>query len=557
MNSVNNEIGVILSKATTKMSKCQLLETSEKAIHEGMLVKIIHDKEEILANIVDITTYNEFYTEGDAWSESRRKQYPIPSDVARQYVICELEHIGKLPGITEVTSPPSAGDKVYKVDLQNDRNSIFGNDIDSRGGIVWFGSLFGYNMPVPLEVENIFMHMAIFGTTGSGKSYTTGALIEKLTKISLNDKKGYFSLPILIIDANGDYLDYVEYIQQSTNKKLGVCEEIIRYVFPKSAAAPHIASKTIKPFSIDLNALSRRELAEMIVYYYSGGELNELQVNGIERIIQQMEEMADIKENMYHDIFTQRDLFNIALERLNELKAANQIHSQTAPAIERALKKFREIDDSYGLFSAINKLDEQFIDGLTTRRKIAIIDFSADGATGIPLQLKQLVVSYLSTILYNKFTEYKRTKKNRYMLLIIEECQNYIPNLQTYNVNYSLAREKLSLIATQGRKFGLALCLISQRPAFVDPVVLSMCNTFFIHRISPDDQIFVERACGGLPSHLKKRLTTLERGVVIVTGQMTNRLPFPLLLRIPKREVSHTAGSISMLKYMEEQMYDT
>jgi hypothetical protein len=128
----------------------------------------------------------------------------------------------------------------------------------------------------------------------------------------------------------------------------------------------------------------------------------------------------------------------------------------------------------------------------------------------------------------------------------MEEAQNYCPNLSVYNVGYSLAREKLSQIATQGRKFGLSLCLISQRPSFIDPIVLSMCNTFFIHRISPEDIPFVKRACGGLPSALERRLTTLERGEVIVTGQM-NVVPFPLLVNVPSREIPHTFGKTDVL----------
>jgi len=94
----------------------------------------------------------------------------------------------------------------------------------------------------------------------------------------------------------------------------------------------------------------------------------------------------------------------------------------------------------------------------------------------------------------------------------------------------------------------LSLILISQRPSFVDRIVLSMCNTFLIHRLSPEDVAFVRNVTGGLPASLASRLTTLDRGNLILTGQMS-RVPFPLLLRITPRDrtVAHTAGKTEVL----------
>ncbi len=74
---------------------------------------------------------------------------------------------------------------------------------------IWYGSLAGYDdAPVPLYVENIPMHFAIFGITGSGKSFDNGALMEQLTVIP---KGEYVSYPMIVIDAHGDYTDYVDY----------------------------------------------------------------------------------------------------------------------------------------------------------------------------------------------------------------------------------------------------------------------------------------------------------------------------------------------------------
>jgi DNA helicase HerA-like ATPase len=131
---------------------------------------------------------------------------------------------------------------------------------------------------------------------------------------------------------------------------------------------------------------------------------------------------------------------------------------------------------------------------------------------------------------------------------VIEEAQNYCPNLAEYRIGYSLARDVLQQIATQGRKFGLCFCLITQRPSYVDPVIMSMCNTFLIHRIAPGDEGFVRRVTGGLPESLERKLTRLETGRVIITGQaIKSGLPMLAGIRMGiDRIVEQKAGKVEI-----------
>jgi hypothetical protein len=543
-------IAVILTEASTHDAKCQLYEHAERGkIREGMFLLVYTTGERrILARVAKIIPQNEFFVAGDAWTEARRKQQEIPSGLARKYEICELELLREVPGFTEISIPPYAGDKVFEIDISKDLKSIFG--VVSPEGIIWYGSLLGYvNAPIPLTIEAIPMHFAIFGVTGSGKSYDVGALIEELVKIPAGENTT-LSIPMVIIDANADYIDYHEYFKK--RGRFGSCPSVTRYVFPNSPIMKTYQSH-VRPIAINLNNLSLRDLAELIVTYYSGGQKNELQVAGIEILIDNMIARGDITEGNFQNVFTNPDAFDRARARLAALSHRNTpIHSATAAAIQRGLNKFREIENQHGLLSAKPSMENDFIDDLTSNREIAIIDFSADGAPGIPLSVKQLVISYISSILFRRFTYYKTERQERYLIFLIEEAQNYCPNLSRYDVGYSLAREKMGMIATQGRKFGLSLGLVSQRPSFIDPVVLSMCNTFFIHRIAPDDMSFIVRACGGLPSSLERRLTRLELGEVIVNGQM-NVTPFSMVIKIPRRKTvpEHEAGKTEVLKALK------
>ncbi len=548
-------VGTILSGSTTSEAACQLLEAAERGgIREGMLLLIESGKREILARVAQIIPYNAFYTEGDPFSEARRKGMEIPEEVARRYEICKLDLLMQINPREDIKQPPQPGDRVLRIDPTIHEKEIFGV---SRGESkhVWMGSLSGYEgAPIPLNVDNIPMHMAIFGVTGSGKSFDTGVLIEKLASIPW--KKDSISYPMIIIDAHGDYVDYIDHVKDGN--KLGHIGWIKRYVFPSAYVRPEMrkASKVIQPIGINLDLLPHRELAEIIILFYKGTtEGADLQINGIEALFERMKAKGFTS---IHDIFLHnyRDL-------LNELEAMAEeidMHSSTQGAISRALNNFMNVETRHSLLSAKSDLRDvkksdgdieevKFVDNITKDGGIMIFDFSADGAPGIDLATKQLVMTYLASVLFNQFTKFKiKEKEDRYLLFVIEEAQNFAPD-KSFPIGASLAHDKLSAIATQGRKFGLSLCLISQRPSFVDQIVLSMCNSFFIHRMSPGDVSYVKSVSGLLPPSLIPRLTKLDKGEMIVTGQIAT-VDFPLVVTIPKgdRKIPHTVGQTKVVE---------
>jgi DNA helicase HerA-like ATPase len=536
-------IGVILSKSTTAKALCQLYEDFENTVFEGELCFIqYHNRNmKVLSRIDRIAPFSEFFEEGDVWSEARRKEAPIPSDLSRRYVTIELELLGEAKSgyLGEVTVPPSPGDRVYKIESEDEILKIISPDSKDTY-FINFGKLFGYtHVPLSLDINAIPMHLSVLGVTGSGKSYTTGYLIELLSDIKVGNHKT--ALPIMIIDANGDYLDFYESFHIE-GKNVGNFSDVYRFVFNNSPAK---LNKGTRILSMDPNVFEPREVAELIVTYYSGGILNELQVAGLELAFRRLQE-----EGGYEISSLLLRSYDRLIAELEDARREKLIHDQTFGAIRRALDKFKsDVVDSYALFDYSNlaTLNSNFIDEITNPKKptLSIIDFSADGAPGVSPQLKQLVVSYITKILLKKFTEYKINGVDRILLLIIEESQNYCPNLVTYPIGYSLARNNLAQIATQGRKFGLSLCLVSQRPSFVDPIVLSMVNTFIIHRISAEDIAFIRKISGGLPKVIENKLVNLTTGRAIVSGQM-NKLGFPVVVDIPERKILPKMGKIDV-----------
>jgi len=314
-------------------------------------------------------------------------------------------------------------------------------------------------------------------------------------------------------------------------------------------------SKSIS-IKIDLNLFDYRELAELIIDYYRT-------LSGLELATSLLEELFRFisgrgYENLNYLFKSEERFESIVMSSFDELKQS--YHHQTIAAAKRAIKIFRNDLDKAGVLVSRSEeatINFDLIDKVTENHELAILDFSVDGATGISIKMKQFIVAYLTILLYKRFVDYKMGKiptsdgynEARYALFIIEEAQYYCPNLATYPVGSSVAREYISLIATQGRKFGLSLILVTQRPIFVDPIVMSMINTYFIHRISPEDLNYVKRITGGLPRSIANRLTSLETGVLVVNGQMLP-VQFPLLVKIPRRLIEPTIGRTIVSKYL-------
>jgi DNA helicase HerA-like ATPase len=542
-------IGIILSGSSSRKAKAQLYAQHEGKVHEGELC-LIHIPEyntSLLCRINKVIPFSEFFEEGDAWSEARRKMAQIPTEISRKYHILELEILAQVRDghLSEATFPPAPGNEVFKIENKEEIIKIMRPE-DKNKVLIEFGSLFGYkNVPIYLDIDAIPMHLSIVGVTGSGKSYTVGYLVEKLSEIIIGDVRT--ALPITIIDANGDYIDYYE-AYHINHQKVGNYTLVLRFVFNNS---PVRFSKGVKILSIDLDIFDPREVAELVITYYTGGALNELQISGLENALR------ILKEDGYTmaSIFLDDTNFNTMLMRqLEQARESRLIHDQTLHAIRRALSKFKtDIVDKYELiaYSSQVTFSSKFIDSITDpgNPSLVIVDFSADGAPGVSLQVKQFVVAYITKLLLKQFTEYKMLGSDKVLLLIIEEAQNYCPNLEIYPIGYSLARDNLAQIATQGRKFGLSLCLVSQRPSFVDQIVFSMVNSFIIHRISAGDVPFVKRVAGGLPDIFEDKLTSLATGRAVITGQI-NRLGFPVIIDIPERKIKPTIGKISVSKIL-------
>ncbi|RSV47070.1 DUF87 domain-containing protein [Sphingomonas sp. ABOLD] len=120
-------------------------------------------------------------------------------------------------------------------------------------------------------------------------------------------------------------------------------------------------------------------------------------------------------------------------------------------------------------------------------KPISIIDVS-----GVPNEITSVVVAVLSRMVFD-YAIWSRGEAKRPVLLVCEEAHRYVPNER--NADGSSVGRILSRIAKEGRKYGVSLGLITQRPSDVAEGVLSQCGTILSMRLNNErDQAFVRAA---------------------------------------------------------------
>jgi len=125
------------------------------------------------------------------------------------------------------------------------------------------------------------------------------------------------------------------------------------------------------------------------------------------------------------------------------------------------------------------------------------------------------------------------------VLVVIEEAHVLIPRDRS-----TLTKSVAARIAREGRKFGVGLCLVSQRPRNVDEDALSQTNNKIILKlVESSDQRYVQAASETLSEEMLEMLTSLDTGEAVLLGMMT---PIPALVKIDKAEKKRAGGDIDV-----------
>jgi len=158
---------------------------------------------------------------------------------------------------------------------------------------------------------------------------------------------------------------------------------------------------------------------------------------------------------------------------------------------------------------------------------------------GVPPDVQTVVVARLSKQLF----DYRKAGKIPPFLFVVEEAHNYCPERGFGN---AVSSGILRTIASEGRKFGMGLCVVSQRPAKVDKNIISQCNTNIILKVTnPNDLKAIIQSVEGLTNQTYREIQRLPIGIALISG---GSLQMPVMAEVRTRETSHGGRSVRISK---------
>lgn len=176
-----------------------------------------------------------------------------------------------------------------------------------------------------------------------------------------------------------------------------------------------------------------------------------------------------------------------------------------------------QVNDSLALTTSIDK----FIAG---NDKLLCICLSG---IAYEYHAREIVANVIGRYLLNKARD--GAFRQRPTVIMIDEAHNFLGR-RIGTEDYAAMLDAFELIAKEGRKYGLNICLASQRPRDITEDVLSQMGTLIVHRLTNDrDREVVERACGEIDRAASAFLPNLRPGEAAIIG---TDFPIPLTIQI-------------------------
>ncbi|MBN2151162.1 MAG: ATP-binding protein [Candidatus Lokiarchaeota archaeon] len=400
---------------------------------------------------------------------------------------------------------PTPGSAIYLATKQDLSEWLSSKKVNEPGG-AFIGTLLnrpGEDIPVVLDVKAfVSTHLAVLAATGQGKSYTVGDIIEEM--MGPRNKAA-----VLVLDPHDEY---------------GTMKEVeSRPEFSGKSYTPVV--KLFRPDDIRVR-------------------FSELAISELLHILQGIsDKMTSVLREAIHAArkvtpnFTVQDVLNA----LSKLKTGGNESS-----VEGVIWRIHEFIMSRALIDDAKHIHLQDV---LRPGQLSIFNLSQ-----IEEDDQQVIVSvFLHRILRSRITAMRKGAKPSDMdaldypvFIVLEEGHRFAPASDE-----SRSKRILKTILSEGRKFGVGVCIVSQRPGKLDSDVLSQCMTQIIMKmINPVDQQNIKNSVEGISADLIEELPGLTRGQAVVIGEAINT---PVLIQIRSRQTKHGGSSIDAVKEWEDK----
>ena len=460
-------LGNITGKTTTREFKFLVKAPTNKFQY----VQIFHDNQYILAQINEIEKTHD-----------------------QEIAYCQIIGYRKDNALKQVLSPFQPNTEVLQAD-DNFIEEVL--NLKKENKAAYFGNLDGYdNLKIHLDLNKLLTkHVAILAKSGSGKSYTSGVLVEEILEKEI---------PLLIIDPHGEY-STLKFKNDKDQEKL------IKYNIQPKAFNEKIQEYTPNPednpnaipLKLNYHNLTPQEIIHILPAKLSNNQLGLL--------------YSALKET------TKVDFNHLILEL--EMEENN---------VKYSLINLIKYIEKLNLFSD----SPTSVQELIQPGKCSIINLR-----GCQPELQEVIVYKLMKDLFEE-----RKKGNiPPFFAVVEEAHNFLPERSFGEAKSSAI---LRQVASEGRKFGLGLCIISQRPSRVDKSVLSQCNTQIILKVTnPNDVRAITNSVEGVNFGSEKEIQNLSIGTAMIAGV----IDLPLFVNVRPRMTKHGGEAVDMLNIIPEE----
>ncbi|MGD0780301.1 MAG: ATP-binding protein [Dehalococcoidales bacterium] len=361
-----------------------------------------------------------------------------------------------------------------------------------------------------LDGNKLFQrHASLLGSTGSGKSWAVAAILEQAAKLPSSN--------LILFDLHGEYseLSYARHLHIPGPEELGKTDDTLLFL-------PYwlLNAEEIQAMFIDRSEFS----AHNQVMAFQDAVISEkkatLQSLGKKEVLTAFTIDSPVPFDIGKVI--------AEIKRLNEEMVQGAKGEKQGPfygQFSRLLIRLKsKIEDKrYGfLFQApevVNKYDsmsamaKRLMDYSQLGAQIKVIDFSE-----VPADILPVIIALVARIIY-QVQFWTDRKKRKPMAFVCDEAHLYLPKKDDRNPVEQRAVENFEKIAKEGRKYGVALLVISQRPSDVSATILSQCNNIIALRLTnSDDQSTVKKLMPESLEELMDTLPVLDIGEALIVG---------------------------------------
>ena len=404
-----------------------------------------------------------------------------------------------------VTTFPLPQQKVY-LTPRPELSFIYGR---GSGPVILLGEHVGSGgTPCYAEMNELLgKHTAILGSTGSGKSGTVAAILHSI--LEKGESSGYkkWNPQIVILDPHNEYGQaFPSHVRLCTDEAsltlpywLLNLQETIGLLIGKTEFVATSQANIVKSAIM----LCKQEAGQDL-----GIDENAINVDSpvpfkIEKLKYHIENSTNKPPQA-----SKQDSWNSIIHKIDVLRNDSRLSFM--------------MDEWDGRTDPFPGIVKQFIG---SSNPIRIVDLS-----GVPNEVAGAASSAIARTLFSvKLWQSAEERSKNPVLLVCEEAHRYVPNRG--EAQYEAAQEAIRRLAKEGRKYGIGLLLVSQRPSEVEATVLSQCNSWIVLRITNDsDRSHVHAILPDSLAGLTKVLSGLRRREAIFVGQAA-MLPSRIMIR--------------------------